>query len=159
MGTYQATGDAAVGSLDYGPYPARVLLTPGTYNPSQLTVNAVGVISSTSGGSVPTGLPIFMLFVEPIGASPFAIPAGKNVFLEASASAGADFIANLPPATGSGFIVIAKKADANAHNIVVTAAGSDLIDGLATYTITVQYAAITLVDLAARVWGIQDVKP
>ena len=43
------TPDPVVGSLDYGSYPARVLLTPGTFNPTQETINAQGVISSVGG--------------------------------------------------------------------------------------------------------------
>jgi len=44
-----ADDNVAVGTLDYGPYPARILLTPGTFNPTQETVNPVGVISSVGG--------------------------------------------------------------------------------------------------------------
>jgi hypothetical protein len=43
------TPDPVVGSLDYGSYPARILLTPGVFNPTQEVVNAVGVISSVGG--------------------------------------------------------------------------------------------------------------
>ena len=44
-----ADDNIPVGSLDYGPYPARILLTPGTFNPTQEVVNSVGVISSVGG--------------------------------------------------------------------------------------------------------------
>jgi len=43
------SGNTSVGTLDYGPYPAPVLLPPGSYNPTRETVNAAGVISSVGG--------------------------------------------------------------------------------------------------------------
>jgi hypothetical protein len=46
---YQPTGDSLAGTVNYGSYPARILLPPGTFNPTQETVNPVGVVSSVGG--------------------------------------------------------------------------------------------------------------
>jgi hypothetical protein len=44
-----ASKQATVGSADWGPYPAPKYLPPGTYNPSQLTVDAAGVVDEIAG--------------------------------------------------------------------------------------------------------------
>jgi hypothetical protein len=79
-------------------------------------------------------------------------------FIRASASAGADIIENLPasvgPVNGRSRVLIFKKMDANAHNVVITAAGADTIDGAATVTITIRYDVVRLVDGAAGAWSI-----
>lgn len=147
-----AAGDPSPGSLDYGSFPARILLPPGTFNPTQETVNEVGIISDIRGGTSPTGFPLFTLQTSAV--TPVTIGAG-NVAFFGSAGAGADQVANLPAATGSGFLKIIKKQDANAHYIVVTAAGADLIDGFATFSVgTTQYDAIAIIDSAAGVWRV-----
>jgi hypothetical protein len=107
------------------------------------------------------GTPIFL--IEPLAYSvrststtPDAVTA-TDVFIFASATAGADIIENLPAATGSGRILIFKKMDANAHNVVITPNGTDTIDGVnnATLsTLTIQYDALRLVDAASGAWAI-----
>jgi hypothetical protein len=64
-----------------------------------------------------------------------------DVFIGASASAGADMVINLPPAIASGRILIVKKMDANAHNIVILPYGTDTVDEVnsaVNSTITIQ---------------------
>jgi hypothetical protein len=91
--------------------------------------------------------------------TPYTVGSGFNAFVRGSATAGADQIINLPAATGSGWMTMMKKMDANPHNIVVTRAGTDTIDGLTTYTLSNQYSAVQLVDGAAGLWDVVNVKP
>lgn len=86
--------------------------------------------------------------------SPFKIPVLRNQFIPASAGAGADTILVLPKATGSTNLVIVKKMDANAHNIVVNPTGKDTIDGTnAADTITAQFNFVRYLDYLAGAWA------
>lgn len=78
-----------------------------------------------------------------------------DVFVLSSATAGADIVEDLPAATGSGRVLIFKKMDANAHNVVITPNGADMLDGAnAVVNITIQYDAVRLLDAAAGAWVI-----
>jgi hypothetical protein len=84
--------------------------------------------------------------------TPFTVPAGIGL-VAGSATAGFDQIINLPAATGSGRLIIFKKMDANPHDLVITPAGADTIDGSnVPVHISVQYDALNLADIAAGVW-------
>lgn len=86
-------------------------------------------------------------------ASPYTVQP-TDTFIAASAGAAADTIVNLPAAIGTGRVIVVKKVDANAHNIVVTPAGTDKIDGVAgPDTITVQWAAVSYLDYLQGQWG------
>lgn len=101
------------------------------------------------------GSPSISVFIESIGASPFSVPAASETFIFASASSSADFIVNLPPATGSKDKIVIKKMDANAHSVDVTPNGSDTIDDSNSPTsITIQYDAIRLIDYTTGKWAI-----
>ena len=104
------------------------------------------------GGSASTFRIINLPFVD----SPYsAVLTTQATLYRASASAGADFLFTLPPATGSGELAVIKKMDANAHNIVVGPNGTDTIDGAnsaANSTITIQYDDVRLVDSGAGTW-------
>lgn len=146
--------DPAAGTLNYGSFPARVLLPPGTYDPSKETVNAVGIVSSLAGGLTPSERPLFALQTS---SAPTVTVAAGNVAFFGSAGVGADQIANLPAATGSGFIKIFSKEDANLHYIVLTALLGDLINGLPTYSLGNivdggQYDGAAIIDKALGVW-------
>ncbi len=135
--------------------PKSRLLTAGT----GITLTDAGAGSTLTIASTPNTAPIFGTpQVKTITDSPYTIATSQNVFLDASASAGADFIANLPHATGSGFIVVVKKTDANAHNVAITPdpiRGTDTIDGLnAARNLANQYDAHALIDVAAGKWDI-----
>lgn len=90
----------------------------------------------------------------PFSASPFTIPVFSGwLFVDAKADAAADFIANLPPATGSQNIVVGKKMDANVHNIAFTPDNMDTIDDVnAAYTLSAQYGSVSLRDAALGKW-------
>lgn len=123
----------------------NITLTDGGAN-GNLTIDA----------AAPPSLPLFT--PQTSAATPVTIGAG-NVAFFGSAAVGADQVANLPAATGSGFIKIVKKMDANLHYIVVTAAGGDLIDGAATFKVgnTVDGGindALAIIDQAAAVWKV-----
>jgi hypothetical protein len=122
-------------------------------------VTTDGITITGNGSSVPIAL------VEPIlyssiatSTTPYPVTA-TDYFIQASASAGADIIVNLPTSVGPdpngrSRVLVIKKLDANPHNVVVTAAGADTIDGLATQTITLQYDSLRLWDGAAGAWSI-----
>lgn len=99
--------------------------------------------------------PIPVIYNEPNTSSPFTIPGAVPVtFLGASSSGTADFIANLPAAVGSGDKITVQKSDSNAHNVVLTASGSDTINGSATYNLTTQYQTVEVIDTAAGFWTV-----
>ena len=85
--------------------------------------------------------------------SPYAAQP-TDEFIGASAGASAATTIDLPPATGSGRVIVVKKMDANAHNVVVAANGADLIDGAGTVALTAQYQATRLLDYAVGIWSI-----
>jgi len=65
----------------------------------------------------------------------------------------ADFIFNLPVATGSGNVGVIKKVDANAHSVVITPNGTDTIDGVnATVSIAAQWSYVKICDAQAGAW-------
>ena len=110
---------------------------------------AQGVLSGGIGISISGNVVSF------VGPTPLSITTSAAVsiynFVYADATAGA-ITASLPAAIGSQLWINIKKADASSNNVVITAAGSDLIDGLATYTLTGQYTCISLFDFAPGVW-------
>lgn len=67
-----------------------------------------------------------------------------NGVVRADATAGA-FAVTLPAASAvAGQTFWIKKVDASANAVTVTAAGTDLIDGAATYPLAVQYQSVTV---------------
>jgi hypothetical protein len=142
---------------DVGDLSTKVsTLSPTTAMPASIVqqLPSAQPVQQPSGGVTDaTTLAIFDLETHGIADSPYAIAAGLNTFLMASASAGADFVAVLPAATGSGNLVVIKKMDANAHNIAITPTGADTIDGVnAAVNITLQYDALRLIDAGVGVW-------
>ena len=89
-----------------------------------------------------------------IADSPFSVPnTHPFYFLGASSSAGADFVANLPAATGSGNVLTIKRLDATAHTVTITPNGTDTIDGVnASDFLSRQYVAINYIDFAVGQW-------
>jgi hypothetical protein len=120
-------------------------------------IASISVGGGGGGGSGSGSLSTMLIVNKVIADSPFAatLSALQYTLFQCSASAGADFIFDLPPATGSGEVAIVKKMDANAHNIVITPNGTDTIDGTnATVSITIQMDAVKLVDSAAGAWSV-----
>lgn len=78
----------------------------------------------------------------------------KKLF-RCNATAGA-IVPSLPSASsaGAGFTVAFKKTDAVANNVTVTAAGSDKIDGSATFALTTQNDWIVLTSDGISEWDI-----
>lgn len=67
----------------------------------------------------------------------------------------ASFVATLPLASNSnGKRYVFKKTDASAHTITVTAAGSDLIDGVTTKVLSAQYGEVILVSDGISTWHV-----
>src|SRR5216684_1560096 len=99
----------------------------------------------------------FRLITLAFAASPYAaaLSATQITLYMASSSAGADFIFNLPVATGSGNAAIIKKMDANAHNIAVTPNGTNTIDGVnAAVNVSLQYDILRLIDSGTGAWSV-----
>lgn len=134
----------------------------GTGNPAPTpatqTVTVDDFTITGDGNSDPltgTVLAAFVVTTLAFGASPYTAtltPLRTNEY-RCSASSGADFVFNLPAATGSGNVAIIKKIDANAHNIAVTPNGSDTIDGVnAAVDIAIQWSVLRVVDAASGAW-------
>lgn len=143
-------------ALIYGSYPPAPLLFPtGAKTITSIDVNPEGRITSISSGSVPTGLALLVPVV--ISSQPYTVPTSQNTAVYGSALVGSDFTATLPAATGSGFINLLKKMDAFAHAVKFGVTGGDLIDGLSTYSLTTQFAAVWVQDSAIGIWSILGV--
>jgi len=85
--------------------------------------------------------------------SPYAIPPGANLMMTGNSDVAADFVFDLPAATGSGYQIIVAKGDANAHAVIAHPSGSDTINGLnADVAVNDQYDDVRLVDKASGVW-------
>jgi hypothetical protein len=95
-------------------------------------------------------IPASFILATATGAA-YSVGASEG-FIAAASSAGADIAVNLPQAAGSGRALVIVKTDANAHNVVVTASGSDTINGAATVNLSSQYQALRIVDAAAGEW-------
>ncbi len=100
----------------------------------------------------------FRIITLAFAASPYSavLSATQITLYLANSSAGADFIFNLPVATGTGDALIVKKVDANAHNIAVTPNGTNTIDGVnAAVNLTTQWVPVLrLIDSAAGAWSV-----
>ena len=135
---------------------AEVVAPTSSVNTKSGTVSVAAHVSPSPGG-VQQAVPLFTVIDEPFAASPYAIAfpsGGGNILLEASAGSAANFIANLPPATGSGYLIIVKKEDANAFAIAITPNGSDTIDGVnAAVNITTQFDTLQLIDDGSGTWA------
>lgn len=86
----------------------------------------------------------------------FSASGDVSVYYPCNATSGA-ITATLPAASTAriGMRHVFKKTDAT-NNVVVTAAGSDTIDGAATKTITTQYGAVSVVCVSATAWSVQS---
>ena len=126
--------------------------------PVTQSVTVDGFTITGDGNSSPltgTVLASFVITTNAFGASPYTatLTQLRTSYYRCSSSVGADFVFNLPAATGSGDIAIIKKLDSNAHNIAVTPNGSDTIDGVnAVSNISIQYSTLQLVDAASGAW-------
>lgn len=61
---------------------------------------------------------------------------------------------SLPAATGTGQLLLVKKIDSGAGDVIVDAAGADLIDGAGSVTLDDQYDLVFLKDAAAARWDV-----
>lgn len=78
-----------------------------------------------------------------------------GTFFKCDASDGAIAL-TLPSAAGNDSrIIIAKKSDSSANAVTVTAAGSDTIDGAATFVLSNQYEFVILInDEDGDIWNV-----
>ena len=83
-------------------------------------------------------------------ASPYTVVSTCS-YIYCDATGGAVVI-NLPAATGSGREITTKKIDSSANACTPTHSGSDLIDGAASYNLSVQWASSKIADRASGVW-------
>jgi hypothetical protein len=82
--------------------------------------------------------------------SPYTVPASATT-ISCNATAG-NVVINLPAASGTGRMIRVKKTDSSANTCVLTRAGSDLIDGTSTATLSSQYASATVEDSGSATW-------
>lgn len=66
---------------------------------------------------------------------------------------GGPIAVTLPPAVGSGIIFRCKKTDASANAVTISRAGADTIEGVTSVALAAQYNMVTLIDIAAGLWG------
>lgn len=110
---------------------------------------------------VPTATPIVALSyssalnstsITAISAS--ATPAATDRYIRCTSGSSSDQTYTLPAATGTGRVIEVKKIDSGTKNCIVAGAGSDKIDGAASYTLSAQYQAVTVQDVASAVWDV-----
>jgi len=132
--------------------PNVVTSTPGSSVPGTPTTTDDIPEGSTNMYAAPPSVT-----TEAFAASPYTPAPTANVinFYLVSASSGAPFVFDLPPATGSFDMIIVKKMDANAQSVNVTPNGTDTIDGVnAAVDITIQYDVLRLVDGSTGAWSV-----
>jgi hypothetical protein len=83
--------------------------------------------------------------------SPYVLGA-TDVFLAAAAGASTVTTIDLPVAAGTGRVVVVTKTDSNAHDIIILPSGSDTINGATSYSLTSQYASVSLIDAIVGEW-------
>jgi hypothetical protein len=83
-------------------------------------------------------------------ASPYTVLAADS-YLYCDATAGA-VVLTLPATSGSGRELTVKKIDSSANACTPTRAGSDVIDGATTVSLTSQWAAAKIIDRATGFW-------
>ena len=92
----------------------------------------------------------------PVAVTPYTIlAADMNVYVDSS---GNPCVVNLPPATGSGRMLVIKKVDTGPNAVTIhadTTGTPDTIDGDAEFPLVYPWASITLQDWTANAWAIQ----
>ena len=119
-------------------------VTIGAYSAVIFVATAVLEWSSLSFGTVnnPAGI------IFPVANTTITV---NDSYVYASAAAGA-LTLSLPVATGQGRLITVKKIDATGNAVIIDPAGSELIDGVATYSLVVQNLSVTIQDAAPGVW-------
>lgn len=84
--------------------------------------------------------------------SPYTPPVGVTC-VTLAVGATNDVTVNLPASSGGGRILIFKNNNAT-HNMVINCVGSDTIDGVASETLSSQYAILRLYDGVVGQWAI-----
>jgi hypothetical protein len=82
--------------------------------------------------------------------SPYTAASGV-AYISCDATGG-PVVINLPVATGSGREITLKKTDASSNSCTATRTGSDVIDGAASFSLTVQYTSAKVVDATSSAW-------
>ena len=103
-------------------------------------------LATVLNGGLPTS-------VRVITTTPFLVGSQGDQFLIVNAASG-PIALQLPPAVGSGNTLTAKKVDATGNAAILTGFLTDLIDGAATFPITIQYEAFNLIDYAKGQWAV-----
>lgn len=84
-----------------------------------------------------------------------ATPAPHDRYIACTSGSSSDQTYTLPAATGTGRIITVKKIDSGTKACIVAGAGSDKLDGAASFTLGAQYQTLTVFDRASAVWDIQ----
>lgn len=141
---------ATGGNIAVASAPTFGQMLPLVYDP--FTGLFYPVLTGSSGGGGPT---VAWFNTVTTSTTPFPVPQGQNLFIVASATPGSDFIANLPLATGSGFVYTLKKDDPFTHSVIWHPNGTNTIDGVSgDVAITIPKDTVTLVDHSNTAWQI-----
>lgn len=79
--------------------------------------------------------------------------AASDFYIYANATAGTITVM-LPPATGSGRLLVVKKIDSSANAVTVQASAGNTIDGSGSQVIVTQYASLFIQDVMPGNWFI-----
>ena len=154
---------AAVSGTDYAPPTSGSVPLKGNGaggTASAVAADMVGLFGSSGAGKKYLGddgtlhtvyeTVVSVCFSGCANTSPYTVGA-NDTYISCDATAGAVVI-NLPAAAGTGRKISVKKTDSSTNACTPTHAGSDTIDGAASYSLTAQYAASAVVDTATGVW-------
>lgn len=120
--------------------------------PNSRTITAGSNIFFTDGGAGSTFTIATGTYTSSSGSS--ALTSSSNEMQNVSAAGGTSTI-TLPAASAqAGKRYTIKKSDSSANTVVVTRAGSDTIDGNTTFTLSIQYQAVTITSDGTSEWWI-----
>ncbi|NDQ57364.1 MAG: hypothetical protein GZ088_09865 [Acidipila sp.] len=116
---------------------------------------AAGILSITDGAGVDATVQSASQIASGVTAASTTYAVLITDYLVTADATGGAFAVTLPAAAANkGRIVNVKKTDASVNAVTMTAAGGDVIDGAATQSITIQYAALTLISNGVDTWWI-----
>ena len=123
-----------------------------SFSGSHITIGSASINSTVYTGRANAALTIVSVTSA---SSPYTITSQDLQYFRCAANTSANTKLWLPPMTGTGYKYLFKRVDSNTFNIIISANGSDIIDGLSTYELVSQYAAVEIIDAGS---GIADIR-
>lgn len=116
-------------------------------------LTSASAATATTTGTVTSYVPVIQDATKVVSNSDETVDTGEGIFL--FSTGGTNRVLTLPAAsTNKGRTLQVKKTDSGTGAVVITRAGSDLIDGATTQTIYTQYGHATLVSDGVSSWSI-----